>query len=254
MTLDFGEVVHVRALSADADVLVVCEHASKRFPDGLNRLGLSEDAATSHAAWDPGAEGVAQGMARALQASLVTGGVSRLVYDCNRPPEAESAIPSRSEVFDIPGNVNLSAEDREERVTQVYDRFTAALSEEIAQRRASLRAMVTVHSFTPVYNGVSRDVEIGILHGADDRFAMAMMQHQPERHFFNVQLNEPYSATDGVAHTLDVHGAQNDLPNVMLEVRNDLIQTEAQQADMALFLSAWVATALMKFEQSEAGA
>ena len=34
--------------------------------------------------------------------------MSRLVYDCNRPLEAPSAVPEVSEAFVIPGNAGLS--------------------------------------------------------------------------------------------------------------------------------------------------
>ena len=35
--------------------------------------------------------------------------------------------------------------------------------------------VVTVHSFTPIYDGQRRAVEIGVLHDTDDRLANANM-------------------------------------------------------------------------------
>ena len=107
--------------------------------------------------------------------------------------------------------------------------------------------MVTVHSFTPVFNGVARSVEIGLLHGQDDRFARAMMAGLPENPPYDTRVNEPYAAKDGVVHTLDTHGAACGLLNVMIEVRNDLIATPDAQQSMGETLAKWIETALKRF-------
>ena len=101
-----------------SSVVVVCEHASSYIPAGFNDLGLSGDALQSHAAWDPGAMSVAKSLSLHLDATLVASDVSRLVYDCNRPPDAPDAMPARSEVFDVPGNANLTSGQRQERIAE----------------------------------------------------------------------------------------------------------------------------------------
>ncbi|MGP6088960.1 N-formylglutamate amidohydrolase [Antarctobacter jejuensis] len=240
-TIDFGPAVHLvpgAPGGSGAEVLVVCEHASNRVPSALRGLGLSDDLLHSHIAWDPGALDLARMMAAQTGATLVHGGISRLVYDCNRPPESPGAMPERSEHHDIPGNRDLSDADRAMRVAAVYRPFHDKVSDRIRVLRPVLTLMVTVHSFTPVFQGVRRAVEIGILHGRDPGFARAMMATAPKG--YDVRLNEPYSAADGVAHTLDLHGAVNGLPNVMLEVRNDLLETEQQQEEMAKLFVQWI--------------
>lgn len=194
----------------------------------------------SHIAWDPGALGVAEALRKKLTSILLSCTVSRLVYDCNRPPDAPSAIPERSEIFDIPGNLDLSAKARAERVQNVYQPFSGAVTDCITRHRGSLELLVTVHSFTPVFHNVPRRVEIGILHGRDSRFADAMMRDANAPRQFEVQLNQPYSAADGVAHTLDLHGLSNGLLNVMIEIRNDLIADPKAQAAMADHLARWI--------------
>ena len=223
------------------EVLVVCEHASNRIPRDLHDLGLANEVIESHVAWDPGALIVARALAERLDAALVEGCVSRLVYDCNRPPEAVSAIPRRSEIYDIPGNRDLSAVARAERVERVFDPFTAALAGAVERHRGSLKVMVTIHSFTPVFNGVARSVEIGVLHGSDDRLALAMMDCVPARAPYDIRLNAPYDAKDGVTHTLEAHGAG--LASVMIEIRNDLIGTREDGVAMAAFLAPWIGQA-----------
>ncbi len=244
--IDFGPAAHFLPGvpgGPGEDVIFVCEHASNRIPGALRGLGLSPDAQRSHVAWDPGALALAQLMAERIGAPLVHGGVSRLVYDCNRPPEAASAIPDHVERFEIPGNTGLSAADRAARTDAVYRPFHELLSDRIRALRPMLRLMVTIHSFTPVFMGKQRDVEIGLLHGKDPSFARMMVDTAPAQSSYVIRLNEPYSAADGVAHTLNLQGVANGLANVMLEIRSDLIATGADQARMAELLTDWIGRA-----------
>ncbi|HEV7436613.1 MAG TPA: N-formylglutamate amidohydrolase [Pseudorhizobium sp.] len=233
-----GEAVAVENPHAASDVLLVCEHASRRLPQRYGTLGLSEDALSSHIAWDPGALAVAQLMARQLDATLIYQRFSRLIYDCNRPPESPAAIRDVSEVFRIPGNENLSDAERSLRASSLYLPFQGRISEEIAARRAQGRepVLVTIHSFTPVYFGRKREVEIGILHDRDSRLADAMLA-AASTHLYRVERNEPYGPADGVTHTLELHALPAGLLNVMIEIRNDLIADEAGQVVAADFLS-----------------
>ncbi|MCR8827751.1 N-formylglutamate amidohydrolase [Pseudosulfitobacter koreensis] len=243
MTARETQMAVAQTINADgaSPVVLVCEHASCFIPDALQGLGLSDAAKVSHAAWDPGALGVAVRMSDRLDATLVASGVSRLVYDCNRPPEAAGAMPVKSEIFDIPGNADLSVDARAARVAAYYAPFRDMLAQVMASKPAPV--LVTIHSFTPVYNGAPRAVEIGILHDTDTRLADAMLDRGAAHTQADVQRNAPYGPGDGVTHTLQVHGVAHGHPSVMIEVRNDLIQTEAQQAQIGDMLSEWLADA-----------
>ena len=237
---DDDEVVEVLNASGASDIVLVCEHASAVIPSALNDLGLSDNARRSHAAWDPGAKAVAVEMARQLDSPLVASKVSRLVYDCNRPPHAPSAMPARSEVFDIPGNSELTQNDRMTRAARYYAPFRDRLQQVLAERPDP--AVVTIHSFTPIYDGISRKVEIGILHDADTRLADAMLNAAPEA--FVTRRNDPYGPADGVTHTLKEHALPHGRRNVMIEIRNDLIDTPEAQTAMATLMTQWVSAAV----------
>lgn len=217
-------------------ILLVCEHASNHIPDRYNDLGLDAAAKHSHAAWDIGAQSISEKLSDALDAKLVMSGVSRLVYDCNRPPRAHDAMPAKSELITIPGNSNLSAEDKQERIQTVYEPFKKLLSDTIQSCRYR-PILVTIHSFTALYYGKLRDAEVGIIHEEDNRLAVKMVQLAQAHTDFKVSLNEPYSKSDGVAHTLDVYGTRNGLINVMIEVRNDLLETTDQQNEITRILT-----------------
>lgn len=238
LTGEEGDPVTLENTSARGRIILVCEHASRLLPKALGTLGLPEAALESHIAWDPGALAVSRLVAQNLDATLVFQRFSRLAYDCNRPPESPAAMPEKSEVFNVPGNAGLDQAARDARTEALYLPFREKLSrlakDRVAQGRAP--AIVTMHSFTPVYFGKPRAVEIGILHDADTRLADAMLAAGSGGPY-DIRRNEPYGPEDGVTHTLKEHGLSNGLPNVMIEVRNDLIQDEAGQRVVADYLA-----------------
>lgn len=236
-----GEPFEVLNADGGSSVVLVCEHASRFIPPSFDNLGLSAEGARSHAAWDPGALAVAQALSERLDASLVAGTVSRLIYDCNRPPDSVDAMPDRSELIDVPANRQLRDSDRAARVRTYYLPFRAAVAERLAA--IDTPVLITIHSFTPVYHGKRRSVEIGVLHDVDARLADALL-HVAARHIgADVRRNQPYGPEDGVTHTLKEHAVPGGHLNAMLEIRSDLIETPAQQVAMADTLAASIAEA-----------
>ncbi len=211
-------------------VMLVCEHASHHIPAVLDNLGLEPQHHHSHFAWDVGAEAVACKMCELLDAPLIVQRYSRLVYDCNRPPEAPSAMPEMGEDVPIPGNRNISEEEKSVRIEQIYEKFHTSVSRllDSVHSNGTPPVFVTIHSFTPVLKGKARDVELGILHDEDSRLADAMLARVNKD--YSARRNDPYGPEDGVTHTLNLHGGKRHLQNAMLEVRNDLISTDQGQS------------------------
>ena len=227
--------VEIGNREGNGPVVILCEHAACDIPALYQGLGLAPVHRSSHAAWDPGARAVAMKLSDALDAPLIASRVSRLVYDCNRPPEAASAMPERSEIIDVPGNHDLTPAQRAARIDAIYRPFCQAVSRVLAERAARHlpTVLLTIHSFTPYYYGHTRRVEIGILHDADARMADAMLAQSHRLTHRNIQRNAPYGPEDGVTHSLKLHGMGNGLANVMVEIRNDLLATPDDEATMA---------------------
>lgn len=223
-------------------ILLVCEHASNDIPARYDLLGIDPEVAVSHVAWDPGAYEISRGLSQRLDAPLVASRVSRLVYDCNRPPDSPDAMPERSEIFEIPGNAGLTAEQKRERTENIYHPFRDTLSD-VIYTSEWLRALVTIHSFTPVYHGAQRELHLGILHNEDSRLADAMLEIADRFTALDVRRNEPYGPQNGVAHTLIEHGERNGLPNVMIEIRNDLLAAEQDRVIVSDLLAKWLSAA-----------
>jgi len=236
-----GGPVHSTNPNGSSSVVLVCEHASHFIPASFDNLGLPSDALESHFVWDPGALAVAKAMSHKLDAALVSGTISRLVYDCNRPPDAPDAMPARGETVEIPGNIGLTLTERSNRVKEVYEPFHAAVANRI--RQISVPILVTVHSFTPVFHGKTRAVDIGVLHDDDMRLVDAMLGCAARHTDLRVARNKPYGPEDGVTHTLKKHAIPAGHLNVMLEIRNDIIQTHGAQDAMAGMIADWLADA-----------
>ncbi|MES2968997.1 MAG: N-formylglutamate amidohydrolase [Pseudomonadota bacterium] len=234
-------------------VVLVCEHASNAFPAPWGDLGLTDDQQQAHIAWDPGALGLARGLSHRLDAVLVHAPVSRLIYDCNRAPDMAGAMPARSEIHDIPGNADLTADDRAGRTAAIYvpfhDGLHAVLSDRIARGLAPV--VVTIHSFTPVFHNTPRTVEFGVIHDADTRLAETVLALAKSGTTLTCDLNAPYSAADDVTHTLRLHATPYGLPNAMLEIRNDLIATPAAESAMAAVLAPVLEQAVSALTQPE---
>jgi len=100
-----------------------------------------------------------------------------------------------------------------------------------------------VHSFTPVYFGMKRAVEFGVIHDDDQTLTLAVIE-AAKGCGLDTRLNEPYSAAGDVTHTIRLHAVPMRLPNTMLEIRNDLIADAPAQAAMAERLAPVLAAAL----------
>lgn len=241
--------IAVRRPHGTSDILLVCEHASRRLPKSLGTLGLDAATLESHIAWDIGGLAVAERLSDALDATLVAQTYSRLAYDCNRPPESPAAVPATSEIFDVPGNRGLSAADLKARADSFYHPFQGAIAEIVAARRAAGRrvALVTIHTFTPIYFGKPRAVEIGVLHDADARLADALLAALGAATAgLRVERNEPYGPADGVTHTLRLQALPLGLLNVMIEIRNDLVRAAEGQDKVARILAGALSEALTR--------
>lgn len=210
----------------------VCEHASNRMPRALGDLGLPAEAFQRHIAFDPGAAALTRQLAARFGGAAVLQAYSRLVIDCNREPTLADAITPFSEDTAIPGNSGLDQPAREARIAAVWTPFHAALDDLLGARLAEGRptALVTLHSFTPVWRGIARPWHVGIIQTGDRVMADPMLAALGRDAALVVGDDQPYSAKDNVDYTIRRHGRARGIPHVMIEVRNDLLADDAAVA------------------------
>jgi predicted N-formylglutamate amidohydrolase len=151
---------------------IACDHAGKRLPRRIGKLGLPDCKLEGHIASDIGAGSVACLVGNALDAFVIRQTYSRLIIDCNRPPGAETSIVEISEATTVAGNIGLSAGQKEARVREIFRPYHDRIVAELDKRRQSGHptVLISMHSFTPVFKSVVRPWHVGVLY-RDTRFA-----------------------------------------------------------------------------------
>jgi len=217
-----------------ADVLLICEHAGRAIPSSLGDLGIAAAEMDRHIAYDIGARDLACRLSERLDARLVAQRYSRLVIDCNRPPEADDSIPPASDGTEIPANRNLDDNARARRYREIFEPFNRALTEAIGDRRP--KAIFAIHSFNPVLRGVHRPWDIGFLYRKDENTSLALEQYlRSTAPDLAIGMQEPYTISDQSDWFVPVHGEGSGIAHSLVEVRNDHIshaQGVARFADL----------------------
>lgn len=212
-------------------IVAVCDHASNHVPEEIH-LGISPYLLEKHIAWDIGAGGVTERLARRYGIPAHLACISRLAIDLHREEDSPGLIPETSDGHLIPGNIGA---DRERRIRDYYRPYHAAL--EAWLEAAQPRLILSIHSFTPALesDAQARPWEIGILYNEDDRAAQHAMRLFAEQGV-TVGDNEPYSGRLLNA-TMNRHAEAHGRPYVAIEIRNDLITDEAGQARWAAMIA-----------------
>lgn len=209
--------------------VVTCDHASNHVPAEVagGDLGLPKADMARHIAFDPGAEGVARALARHLDSPVISSRFSRLVIDPNRGEDDPTLLMKLYDGTVIPTNRHADADEVTRRLDLYHRPYHRALDGLIAARNAPV--IVAIHSFTPQFRGrAPRPWHVGVLYAGDSRLALPLLARLNAQPDLCVGDNQPYSShLPGDA--LDRHGVQAGRPHVLVEVRNDLIETAEQQ-------------------------
>jgi predicted N-formylglutamate amidohydrolase len=210
-----------------APVVLLCDHASNAIPAALGTLGLDDAARARHIAWDIGAAEVARHLAEILDAPALLSGYSRLVVDCNRALDDPTSMRQISDGTIVPGNRGLDDAARTMRADSCYWPYHRAVTETVERTaaRGPVPAIVSVHSCTPVMKDFERPWHIGILSNVDRRMAELTIDVLARDAALCIGDNQPYSGLDPHGYSIETHALPAGRPNVLLEIRQDLIDT-----------------------------
>ena len=216
-----------------SDVLLLCDHATNIVPESVSGgdLGLPAAEMGRHIAFDVGARGVTLELARLLDAPAVLTRFSRLVIDPNRGEDDPTLVMRLYDGTIIPANRHITPVDKAWRLDAFHRPYHAAVTAEIDRMEAAGRstALVAIHSYTPRLKGrPPRPWHVGILWHHDGRIALPLMARLRQEPDLCIGDNEPYTGQlEG--DTMSRHGTGRGLPHVLIELRHDLIETEADQ-------------------------
>jgi predicted N-formylglutamate amidohydrolase len=229
-------------------VFLTADHAGRRVPAALGDLGVSAPDMERHIAWDIGIEGVTRRLAALLDAVAVLQVYSRLVIDCNRQPAVPSAFPEVSEATPIPGNFGLGAAEKLARREAIFDPYHQVIAQLLAARAAMRPIYVAMHSFTPVYLGQAREMEVAALYNRNPRGGRALAAVLREEAGLVVAENAPYRVSDETDYGVPVHAERGGLDYIEIEIRQDLIAHEAGQVAWAERLAAALPRVIERLE------
>lgn len=224
---------------ARRELLLLCDHAGNAVPEELGTLGLSPRELEQHVAWDPGAAGVTEAMAACLSAPAFFGVYSRLVVDLNRAPEAGDLVVAENDGVTVHGNLPLPDAERARRLQAYHHPYHLAIQSHLVALEAIgiQPALVAVHSFTPVLNGVPRRCSLGLLWKRREAWIDPLLAALRRQGLDPVE-NEPYDGRAALGYTLERGALQRGLRHLLFEIRHDLIATPKDQGEWGERLAA----------------
>lgn len=220
---------HIVGEDRDSRWLFTCDHAANTVPAAIHDgdLGVSPNDMARHIAFDPGAAGVSLALGELLNGPVVLSNFSRLVIDPNRGEDDPTLLMKLYDGTLIPANRYADDAERENRLALCYRPYHDAVTRMAARRDDTV--YVAIHSYTPQLRGRDpRPWHVGVLYGRDERFAVPLTRRLEDETDLCVGENEPYGGhLDG--DSVDRHAIKPGRVNVLIELRNDLIETDAQQ-------------------------
>ena len=215
--------------------VLIADHAGQKIPARLGDLGVPQAELDRHIGWDIGIAGVTGKLSEKLDAFALLQTYSRLVIDCNRPLQAPGSIAAVSDGTRVPGNEGLDDQARAARAQEIFAPYHARITRELDRRsgQAVAPVLVSLHSFTPTFDGFVRPWHAGILYHRDTRLAHALLAALRAEPGLVVGDNEPYAVSDATDFAIPVHGEQRGLLHVELEIRQDLIADAQGQEEWA---------------------
>lgn len=188
----------------------------------------------THWAYDIGAADLARELAAALGTVAVLSRFSRLLADPNRREDAPDLFLRRAEGREVALNRDVDAGERELRLERLWRPYHAAVARELAATRAGI--VLAVHTFTPVYAGVAREVEVGVLFDLEEELAERVRGPIAEAGF-ETRMNEPYSGKAGLIFAAHRHATAAGVRALEIELRQDLAVNPAARARLVAVLA-----------------
>lgn len=211
-------------------LFVTCEHASNRVPAPLRTTELDRRWLNTHWGYDIGARTLSLELIRRLGGSGVFARFSRLVVDPNREPHHPDLIREVTEGHRLSFNTRLGPEEIARRLARYHDPYHAAVDEGLRARLASETGdllLLSVHSFTPVWDHRVRPMDVGVLYSTWEGPAKRLAS-ELEHEGLVTALNEPYSGRDGLIYSAERHGNAQGVLFLELEVNQSLCCTPAR--------------------------
>jgi predicted N-formylglutamate amidohydrolase len=226
---DQGESFEIVPGPATSRYVIVCDHASNAIPPEYAGLGLDPVQRKRHIAFDLGAEALTRALAAKLGAPAVLSRFSRLLIDPNRGDDDPTLVMKLSDGAIVPGNAGVDDAEVQRRIARFSAPYHAAISRTVDRTLAAgvTPTLFSIHTFTPIFHDGPRPWHCAVLWERDARFAAPLLEALRADTELVTGENEPYAgALEGDSMTR--HGLDRGLPHAIVEVRQDLLETDVQ--------------------------
>ncbi|MDB4975744.1 MAG: hypothetical protein JWN48_4085 [Myxococcaceae bacterium] len=228
--------VEVIAGARAAPIFLTCEHASQALPPRWRWPTPDLRLVDTHWAYDLGARELTLELAAALDASAVLARFTRLLADPNREESHADVFRTQADGEPVLLNLGLDEADKARRIEGYHRPYHAAVDAALAAVDAPV--LLSVHSFTPLYQGQPRDVQLGVLFNRDQTEALALGAALSAQ-LDEVAYNEPWSGRMGLIYSAERHADRHGRRALELEVRQDLAVQPAYRARLVRVLAAF---------------
>ena len=222
-----------RDMGIRGSLLIIVDHANNFIPSKYRNLGLPKYLTESHIAYDLNILNLSKQINTLLDSDIVYGENSRLIIDLNRGQNDPTLIPSISDKKLIPGNIGISTKEFNFRKRKFYNNYHSKIKKIVTEKKIKL--IISMHSFNPYFKGKKRTTEIGILSNEDRRYSDLLIKQMVKSNKYIIGDNVPYKG-ELKDDTLHKHGFKKNILHTLIEVRNDLINTEIKVNKMSQFI------------------
>ncbi|MGC6509224.1 MAG: N-formylglutamate amidohydrolase [Myxococcota bacterium] len=216
------ETVEIYGNSKNPRLIMTCEHASKRIPFEHSLSLQEQQIVNDHWGWDIGISELTKQLCHNLDALSIHARFSRLVCDANRDPSHPTLVLEKADGVDLSFNPS-SPELAQSRLDHFHVPYHDKLDQLLRQNLSHKPILLSMHSFTPVWNHQLRQMDIGVLFDKEAPLNQNLYQALCSS-FFTAQ-NQPYSGKHGMMYSATRHGQNHQLPYLELEVNQHLLST-----------------------------
>jgi predicted N-formylglutamate amidohydrolase len=208
--------------------LVTCEHAGNTVP--LNYAHLfhgKEEILQSHRGWDPGAVDVATTLSKELSAPFFICETTRLLVEPNRSLHSESLFSEYSQ--------SLTEAEKNHLLENYYHPHRSAV-EQLIRNSSDGILHLSIHTFTPVWDGHERIIDLGLLFDPDrsneakvcEDYRTKLQKSLPA---MNIEFNAPYKGIDdGFTTYLRTQFDNDRYLGIEIEINQKFVGTEKLKA------------------------
>ncbi len=174
-------------------LLITCEHAGNNVPvPYTNLFAQKDDVLNSHRGWDPGAWPLAEALGEYFNVEVISFFNTRLLIEPNRSIEHPELFSEYT---------NLLSKDQKDLIVNEYYKPYRENVESIIRNMKKPVLHLSVHTFTPIFKGEVRDVDLGLLFDPKRNSETVFCEKWSEQLLkifadWKTTFNEPYKGID----------------------------------------------------------